>query len=152
MMRLLPLLVVLAFTGCGPASGEGQNLSENGQSLSTFRCTVSSITDGDTLRCSETEADGRQIRVRLSGIAARERDGSCSPGHPCPAATPEEAAGTLASLAEGQVLTCSDEGRTFNRRAAFCRRVSDGADLSCAMVQGGFAARWERYWGTHRCD
>ena len=44
---------------------------------STFECHVSEVHDGDTLRC----ADG--TRVRLHAVAAREIDGSCSPGHPC---------------------------------------------------------------------
>lgn len=142
-------LIALALAGCGSAEGVSDNTEE--KQRAGFRCTVASITDGDTLRCAELEADGKQIRVRLSGIAARERDGSCSPNHPCPAATPEEAAGTLALIAEGQALDCSDEGRTYGRRAAFCRRVSDGLDVSCAMVASGTVERWDRHWQGHRC-
>lgn len=157
LFAMLGSLASLAACGSGdveavapPAAAETAKAAP--ASSGAFRCTVTSITDGDTLRCAEREADGNQIRVRLSGIAARERDGSCSPGHPCPAATPEEAAGTLATIVEGRALECSDEGRTHGRRAAFCRRVSDGLDVSCAMLESGTVERWEEHWRRHRCS
>ena len=115
-----------------------------------FVCTVASVTDGDTFRCRETEATGREIRVRLSGVSARERDRSCSPGHPCPVASAEAASAELRRLALGQQLQCRLANMTYGRRAAFCRR-SDGLDLSCAMVASGAAARWDSHWGRHRC-
>lgn len=117
---------------------------------SAFVCTVDSITDGDTLRCIERGADGRAIRIRLSGIAARERDGSCTQGHPCPDAAPEAATAALERLAGGYVLRCHPVGTTYGRVAAFCRN-SGGADLSCAMVASGTVAKWERHWRNHRC-
>src|SRR5690606_19731320 len=58
-----------------------------------FACQVSAVTDGDTLRC----ADG--TRVRLHAVAAREKDESCSPGHPCPAASGAAATAQLSALA-----------------------------------------------------
>lgn len=116
----------------------------------SFQCSVASITDGDTFRCRETDADGRQIRIRLSGVAARETDGSCSPGHPCPAASSEAATAELARLASGQVLTCEDVGRTYGRIAAFCS-LEDGRDLTCAMLASGTVERWDRYMLRRRC-
>lgn len=115
-----------------------------------FTCTVASITDGDTLRCAEEDANGRQIRVRISGIDAREKDGSCAPGHPCASAPPEVATAELARLADGQVLTCKPAGETYGRVAAWCSRA-DGTDVSCAMMASGTVARWWKYWGLHRC-
>lgn len=115
----------------------------------SFSCTVHSVTDGDTLRCVERGSDGRAIRVRLSGIAARERDGSCTVGHPCPSASAEASTAALERLVSGQILQCRAVGSTYARVAAFCRAGS--TDLSCAMVQGSHAAKWERYWGNHRC-
>lgn len=161
-IRFAPILAALALAGCGSTDGaETSRRHDNLRGADAdntaweqrdgFRCSVASVTDGDTLRCAEREADGRQIRVRLSGIAARETDGSCSPGHPCPDASPEAATAALVDLAAGQALQCSDEGRTYGRRAGFCRRVSDGADISCAMLASGTVARWERYWRDHRC-
>jgi endonuclease YncB( thermonuclease family) len=115
-----------------------------------FPCHVASITDGDTFRYTETDATGRQIRVRVSGIDARERDGSCAPGHPCATASAEAATAALTRLISGQALSCRPTGDTYGRVAAFCRR-SDGADVSCEMMASGTAARWDRYWGGHRC-
>ena len=115
-----------------------------------FSCTVASITDGDTFRCTETDAAGRQIRVRLSGVAARETDGTCNPGHPCPAASAEAATAELDRLASGQVLQCQAVGETYGRVAAFCRNEV-GTDLSCAMIESGTALRWDRHWQGHRC-
>jgi endonuclease YncB( thermonuclease family) len=143
--RHLPIAVLgTLLTACGDLHGAP------GEDGPTFTCTVASITDGDTFRCAELEHDGRQIRVRLSGISARERDGSCSPNHPCPAASAEASTAALERLASGQSLACRQVGTTYRRRAAFCQR-SDGTDLSCAMVASRMAERWERYWGDHRC-
>jgi endonuclease YncB( thermonuclease family) len=109
-----------------------------------FQCRVAHVTDGDTFRC----ADG--TRVRLSGIAARESDGSCRPGHPCPVASAEAATAALYNFASGHVLMCRPVGETYGRVAAFCRR-EDGLDLSCAMMQSGTVEKWWRFWGLHSC-
>lgn len=107
-------------------------------SASSFKCQVSSITDGDTLRCS----DG--TRVRLHAVAARESDETCKPGHPCPAASAAAATAMLAQLAGGQTLQCEQTGTTYNRVAAICRNEAD-TEINCAMVQSGTALIWPRY-------
>jgi len=114
------------------------------KSNQAFACTVASITDGDTLRCT----DG--TRVRIAGINAREHDDTCDPGAPCPDASADQGTATLTALASGQVLSCQANGTTYNRIAAFCRTAA-GIDLSCAMLESGTAARWDRYWQGHRC-
>ena len=127
---------------------------------STFRCTPYKVWDGDgPIHCAEGP------KVRLSGIAARERDGSCSPGHPCPEATAEAARDALVGLlgqsvgtareghvlVEGPQLTCTSQGSAGGKRsAAWCVSPVHG-DLSCAMVQTGTVAKWDRYWRGHRC-
>lgn len=103
-----------------------------------FACQVSAITDGDTLRC----ADG--TRIRLHAVAAREKDESCSPGHPCPAASGAAATAELTELAAGQRLQCRATGRSYNRVTAICRNES-GVEINCAMVQSGTTALWPRY-------
>lgn len=127
----------------------------------SFECTPVAVWDGDgPIWCEEGP------RVRLSGVAAREMDGSCSPGHPCPSATPEAARDALVALVgspsgvgehghilvRGPTMTCTSDGSAGgSRTAAWC--VSPiGGDLSCAMVAGGWAARWHRYWKGHRCE
>jgi endonuclease YncB( thermonuclease family) len=125
-------------------------LGGDNSSASSFLCTVSSVHDGDTFTCAEQDASGRSIRIRLAGVDARELGDFCARGHPCASAHADDATRALALLAAGQRLTCQPSGSTYGRIAAFCRRP-DGTDLSCAMLSGGFVARWDRYWGGHRC-
>jgi endonuclease YncB( thermonuclease family) len=155
---LIPLAsTLLAFTV--PTSGIAGKPSvvPSGQ---TFTCTPVAVWDGDgPIWCDEGP------RIRLAGIAAREMDGSCSPGHPCPDASGEEARDALVGLLGGPrgrlgtghvrvaapPLTCrSVGGGGGNRTAAWCSTAA-GVDLNCAMVASGKALRWARYWGSHRC-
>lgn len=116
------------------APGAGRRLT----GPDVFTCRVARINDGDTLRC----ADG--TRVRLNAVAARETDGSCSPGHPCPPASAEAATAELARLASGQVLQCRQTGTSYDRKAAICVNES-GVEINCAMVRSGTALVWPRY-------
>ncbi len=126
----------------------------------SFDCTPTRVWDGDgPVWCAEGP------RLRLSGVATRELDGSCSPGHPCPNADPHASRDYLASLVgepygesrhghilvSGPAMRCvSTGGAGGNRTGAWC--VSPrGGDLSCQMVVSGMAARWDRYWNDHRC-
>lgn len=102
-----------------------------------FLCPVASIHDGDSLTC----ADG--TRVRLAGIAARETSGRCLRGHPCPAASAEEATAELSRLVQGRTLRCEAAGRTYGRVAAWCS--VDGHGVSCLMLASGTVAYWEAY-------
>ena len=126
-----------------------------------FSCTPTRVWDGDgPIWCAEGP------RVRLAGIAAREIDGTCRDNQPCPKASANEARDALVRLVgrpvgqsrEGHILvsgpamTCRSEGDGVgNRTAAWCTSPL-GGDLSCAMVQGGWALRWDRYWRGHRCN
>lgn len=103
-----------------------------------FNCQVAYINDGDTLRCT----DG--TRVRLNAVAARESDGSCTPGHPCPPASAEAATAELTRLADGQELQCRETGTTYNRKAAICVN-EEGTEINCAMVRSGTALVWPRF-------
>lgn len=126
----------------------------------TFECTPEAVWDGDgPVWCTEGP------RIRLSGIAARELDGSCSPGHPCPEAGPFKARDALARLigrpvgdgphghvlVKGPTMQCRSTGSAGgDRTGAWCVSPLSG-DVSCAMVRGGWAAPWDRYWGEHQC-
>ena len=107
-----------------------------------FSCQVSSITDGDTLRC----ADG--TRVRLHAVAAREKDETCRRGHPCPSASGAEATAKLTELAKGQMLRCDRTGTSYERVVAICRNEAD-IEINCAMVESGTALVWRRYNAEH---
>lgn len=103
-----------------------------------FTCEVSDVHDGDTLRC----ADG--VRVRLHAVAARELDGTCSPGHPCPAASAESARAALQQLAARQTIQCWPIGKSYGRVTAICR-TSTGLEINCAMVRSGTTLVWDRF-------
>ena len=125
-----------------------------------FICTPTAVYDGDgPVWCEEGP------RLRLAGIAAREMDGTCSPGHPCPVATPLQARDALVRLLGGArgtlptghvrvsatALRCvSTGGAGGNRTGAQCT-WADGRDLSCAMLATGTVARWDRYWRSGNC-
>ena len=127
----------------------------------TFECTPTRVWDGDgPVWCAEGP------RIRLSGIAARESDGTCRSNQPCPNASAEQARDALVRLLgrpvgtsrEGHVLvrgpklTCRSVGSAGgNRTAAWCVSPRSG-DISCAMVKGGTTLRWDRYWRGHKCS
>jgi len=105
-----------------------------------FRCEVTSVHDGDTMRC----ADG--TRIRLQGIDANEMDGTCH--HSCAPGTAEEARQYLEVMALGRTATCVPTGRSYRRVTAWCRVDNDlgpRTDLSCAQVASGHAVIWRRY-------
>lgn len=126
----------------------------------TFTCTPTHVWDGDgPVWCAEGP------HLRLSGIAAREMDGTCRTNQPCPRASAIEARDALVTLlggARGQNrtghvavsgvrLVCRSEGSAGgNRTAAWCSFPS-GLDLSCVMVKTGTVLKWDRYWKDHRC-
>ena len=126
----------------------------------TFACTPVAVYDGDgPVWCREGP------RLRLSGIAAREMDGTCRSNQPCPAATAEEARDALVGLLGGPkgrlrtghvvvrapTMRCMSGGSgRGDRTAAMCDLPGVG-DLSCAMVRSGTVLRWRRYGGDRLC-
>lgn len=125
-----------------------------------FRCTPVRVWDGDgPVWCDEGP------RVRLAGIAARELSGECRRGHPCPSASGEKARDYLVgllgrrvgwskeghALVTGPTMKCLSTGGAGGKRTgAWCYSPKSG-DISCKMVQSGFALRWDKYWERHSC-
>jgi endonuclease YncB( thermonuclease family) len=107
-------------------------------SAGRFTCNVSSITDGDTLRC----ADG--TRIRLHAVAARESDETCKVGHPCPSASAASATAKLTEFASGQTLQCEQTGTSYNRVTAVCWNEAN-TEINCAMIQSGTAVIWPKF-------
>jgi len=65
-------------------------------SAATFVCTPVAVWDGDgPIWCKEGP------KIRIAGIAAREMDGTCSRGHPRPAASAVAARDALVRLLGG---------------------------------------------------
>ena len=136
--------------------------------------TATIVPSGQSFECVPTrvwDADGpiwcsNGVRIRLAGIAAREIDETCRRGHPCPQASGIEARDYLISLlgtrgkatrhghitvSASATLSCTSTGSADgSRTGAWCYSPIAG-DLSCAMVRSGYAARWDRYWGSHQC-
>jgi endonuclease YncB( thermonuclease family) len=172
-MRLaLALLASAALAGCDrsaaqPTEGAHHRLRAG----ASFTCNPVRVWDGDTFGCEGGPT------VRVSGIAAREvrwdgkamQDAGCSDGHPCPSvgavASQRALAGLLSAtgagplpssptghlLISGPELQCTSTGSAGRKRvSAFCRSPRVG-DLSCAMIRGGYALKWPRYWREHRC-
>ena len=129
-----------------------------------FDCTATSVWDGDgPVACAEG------FKVRLSGVAAREIDGECRPGHPCPAASGTASRDALVSILGGArgtlptghitvapiKLRCLFAGGTYDRIAAWCSTPATAGrpavDVSCAMIASGTALKWDRFWAKHRC-
>ena len=126
-----------------------------------FTCTPTRVWDGDgPIWCAEGP------RIRLAGIAAREIDDSCRPSQPCPTTSGAQARDALVKLV-GTPTGCSLEGHVLvsgpamrcvsvgdgvgTRTAAWCVSPLSG-DVSCAMVKGGWALRWDGYWQDHTCQ
>ncbi len=126
----------------------------------TFECTPTHVWDGDgPIWCAEGP------RVRLAGIAAREINETSKARHPCPSASGGDARAALVSLVgvstgvgrhghilvSGPKMTCLSDGSAGgNRTAAWCSSPTAG-DINCALVRGGWALRWDRYWNDHSC-
>lgn len=127
----------------------------------SFACTPTRVWDGDgPIWCAQGP------RVRVAGIAARESDGTCRSDQPCPAVDAVRSRDGLVQLVgvptgrslqghilvKGPAMRCISIGDGVgSRTAAWCTSPKSG-DISCAMVAGGWALKWERYWKEHRCD
>jgi len=126
----------------------------------SFACTPTHVWDGDgPIWCAEGP------RIRISGIAAREIDGSCRSNQPCPAASAVAARDALVRLLGGPrgtittghiivrsgPMACRSTGSAGGVRTAAWCTLPGGRDLSCAMLATGTVLPWQRYWGNHRC-
>ncbi len=115
-----------------------------------FICTPVAVWDGDgPIWCAEGP------KIRLGSIAARELDGTCKSGHPCPRASGIEArdalvaifGGSRGKLPTGHIkvsaapMRCLATHQSYGRVVASCR-LSDGRDLGVAMLRTGTVLRW----------
>ena len=105
-----------------------------------FVCQVQRIHDADgPLWC----ANGAKVRV--AGVNAREVDGSCRRGAPCPTMRHQQANPIAERLTLGKRLMCQPVDTSYRRVVARCT-LPDGRSLSCALIAAGAAVRWDRYW------
>jgi len=117
-----------------------------------FACTPVAVWDGDgPIWCEEGP------KIRIADIAARESDGTCRPGHPCPASSGAEARDALVQLLGGAkgtlrsghvvvsypTMTCERHGTSYERVNATCE-LADGRDLGDAMLATNTVLPWPR--------
>jgi endonuclease YncB( thermonuclease family) len=108
--------------------------------LPPFVCQVQRVHDADgPIWC----AGG--VKVRVAGVNAREVDGSCRRGAPCPTMRHQQAKPIAERLTLGKPLTCQPVDTSYRRVVARCT-LPDGRSLSCALIAAGAAVRWDRYW------
>lgn len=139
----LVILVAVAFI-LFSAFGQASSTTVDTAAGSQFSCTVQDVYDGDgPINCAETDTSGKQVRVRLRGIEAREADNTCRYENLCPDASGQEAREQLTRLAVGR-LECTSFGPSYNNVDASCRNPS-GEDISCEMLRSGAAVRWPQY-------
>lgn len=100
-----------------------------------FACLAPEHHDGDAIRCG---SKGRSMR--LYGIDAPEMPGACRRGRLCTPGDPFASRDHLRRLTAGRDVVCRQVDRDRYGRA-IVRCEADGRDLSCSMVQGGFAVR-----------
>ena len=92
-MRCVFLAAFVAVLGSWPLPATAATTVASG---SRFNCTAVAVWDGDgPIWCAEGP------RIRLAGVAARELDNSCRPGHPCPGPSGLVARNTLVGLLGG---------------------------------------------------
>lgn len=115
-----------------------------------FSCTPTAVYDGDgPIWCAEGP------KIRLADVAAREIDGTCRRGHPCPTASGIDARDALVELLGGSrgtlrsghirvrypAMRCIQQGTSYDRVVASCR-LADGRDLGAALLQTGTVLPW----------
>ena len=109
-------------------------------SETAIACDSPYVIDGDTFDCGD-------MRIRLAHIDAPEMPGHCRAGRKCTPGDPFAARDRLVALTRGPVSCASIDTDVYGRTVARCEGRQ--GDLSCAMVDGGFAVR--RY-GVLRCS
>ena len=109
--------------GASPTGAESHDL---------FVCTVDSVTDGDTFRCT----DG--TRIRLSAIDTAERPGSCRPGRNCAPGNPYAAKSALAGMISGRTVKCQP-----------CRKELRPGYSMVLSQRTGFELRDDQQWSRH---
>jgi endonuclease YncB( thermonuclease family) len=137
-VRIESILVLALAVGLGGVLGLSPVLS-GGSPSAKEATSVSgcSVTDGDTIRCGEE-------RIRLLGIDAPEKPGSCRQGRVCaPGDYGASTASLERALSPSMSITRVGEDR-YGRTLAMV--AGDQGDLSCWQLGRGqaiYKARWD---------
>ena len=100
---------------------------------------ICAVIDGDTARTCDGE------RIRLTGIDAPEKPGTCRAGRQCVDGDYRASTAFLAHQIEGKRVTVRRLGRDrYGRTLAAV--YANGINVACGMIAGGYAAyvrRWD---------
>lgn len=100
-------------------------------------CHVVKVHDADTIRCANGQI------VRLAGVNARERDGSCN-HRPCPRMRHAQAHPIAQRLMLGKSIRFRIVGRSGNRL------VGENYAVRCALFRTGAAVPWTQWQRRYR--
>lgn len=100
-------------------------------------CHVISIPDADGANCQGG------VRIRLAGISARERDGSCN-SPVCPTMRVAQATPIARQLMVGKTIRFRIYGRSGKRL------VGDHVPTRCQLLRSGAVVQWPRYMREYR--
>lgn len=106
----------------------------------TILCLVVAVPDADSLRCR----DGR--RIRIAGVSALERNGSCNSVPACPTMRHAQAQPIAARLTLNRTIVFRIVGKSYRRD------VGENRALRCALVHSGAAVEWPRYMREYRLE
>ncbi len=101
----------------------------------TFNCTPVAVWDGDgPIWCAEGP------KIRLAGIAAREIDGICKSGHPCPSASGLAARCSIRSAPESASMRSAVVTSTLDEVSRMERGVRSPVMMISSGCFAGFAS------------
>lgn len=104
-------------------------------------CVVQTVTDADTVRAI---CDGVPQRIRLAGISALEKNGSCNSRPYCPTMRHAQAKPIVERLTIGRTFRFTWYGRSGKRL------IGDNPWLRCQIVSTRAAVEWPRYMREYR--
>lgn len=142
-MRALPVLAVLALSGCTAAAAPAATAAPTVASTPlAANATVQAIVDGDTI---DVLIDGRSERVRLIGLDTPE---VAHPGTPERPGNPAECFGDASAAFTTDLIPVGTEVRLerdvvgrddYGRVLAYVYRATDGVFVNYELLRQGYA-------------
>jgi len=126
----LVILLSLGIVACATPAPRSSSLPVTPEA--TFRATVASVHDGDTVTVS---ANGSLQKIRLNGIDCPETDQPWGP----------QATEFTRGLADKQEVIVTDFGRDKYQRIIGLITLTDGRNLNQELVRQGFCWWYQKY-------
>jgi endonuclease YncB( thermonuclease family) len=110
------------------------------------------VTDGDTIRMpvATLKENGKttavqNVKIRLSGIDAPEKNQPCGDTNGTPYACGQVSLKAMADLIKGQMIVCNIEGVDRYRRFIAVCATPQNPDIGADMVRNGLAVAYRKY-------